>query len=528
MWSSPLALRESEQKGVVRAVGILGASRAWVVGLAIGKNVLAAYLFGTSADMDVYFIAQVIPDLAQYMAVTGLFNFIPLYAKARAERGEAGAIETAGRISTLWMGLLLAGVIVAYVTIPLSMRVVAPGFEGLTRVKAESYTRRLLGMALAVGTARILNALLVARKEFGITSMGEVSFQASSLAYVLIFHDWGVISLVWGMIFGGFVQLGISAAGLVARRLQVPIRFAPRDESVREMFRLSIPVYIGNGGARINGVITRAFASSLAAGSVSALYYALYMVDTLVEGFSQSVTRALFPFFAQEFASNGSMSNSLRRSIVSASIVLLPVSVGAVVLSRPLIQLLLQRGAFDAASTEMTVQAFRVYAPALCVMVVSDILAAAYYAQRNTASPVKVGLARVAVTALGCAALVPVLGHVGIAAAQCTGQIFKGVMLMKLLGREDDRRALRDALAPLSKLAIAALGMGALVTLTALTIAPIAGPGARGHVVVLLSGAIAGASAYFLAVRRLCPDEVSYCVRAVRGVIPRRWRLRWE
>lgn len=509
---------------VLRATGIVGAGSAGVAVLGFGKNLLAAYYFGTSLSMDTYFLALVIPDMVQYFSITGLFNFIPLFAEARAQKGLSEAWLVAGRLLAYWL-LVLSGLLAVALlaAVPLSW-IVAPGLEPGARVVYLDHTRLLTAMAFAAGAARILSAVLTAQKRFGVPALAEFAFQAASVAYLVVFHELGTMALAGGMVFGGFCQLLVNAAGLRAAGAPIPITLDLRHPVVGRMLKLSLPVYLGNAGAKVNQVVIAAFGSTLSAGGLSALQYSFAAVDVLGRMMGQTLSRALFPFLADQYAQDKSeeVTHSLERSLVATVLLTLPAGVGLGLLAYPVVVVVFQRGSFDASSAALTTSALQIYAPALVAFGVNYVLSSAYFARGDTLTPMKLGFVRVFAAMVLCSLLVPVLGHRGIALATTASEFLK-LALMLAVGRlPAETLAIRRGLVAGARLGAAAIAMAAVVwpltQLEALRV-PHAGP----QTVVALAGAIvAGGAAYFVAVRIFTPSEFAYFRAQLRRLSRRR------
>jgi putative peptidoglycan lipid II flippase len=507
---------------VMRATGIIGGASLIVTALGFLKNLLAAYYFGTSSAMDIYLFALVIPDMAQFMSITGLFNFIPIFAETRARAGEKEAWHVASRLVTYWLLLLCGVLVVCSVAAGALSWVVAPGLDADARAIYVVQTRLLMFMALGMGGARILAAVHNARKHFLVPALGEVVFQTTSIAFLVTFHEYGTTALAGSMVFGGFCQLLVNAIGLRVKRAWLPIVLDPRHPAVVRLLRLTLPVYISNAGAKINQVVNAAFASLLTAGALSALQYAYMGVDIIATTVGLSLSRALFPFLSEHFAEGRGeeVTRSLDRGLVATTLLILPASLGLGLLAHPVIVLLFQRGSFGAESTALTVAALRIYAPVLLPLGLGQILLTVYFAQANTTTPMKLGLVRVGIAALLCWLLVAPLGHRGIALATTISEFAKLYLMATFLRRPEQREGLLLALRSGGRLALAGALMVAVVwPLSRLDV--LANMTHEPASIAALAGTIlGGALVYFAGVRLFAPAEFSYFWAHARRLLP--------
>ncbi|MGH9321900.1 MAG: murein biosynthesis integral membrane protein MurJ [Vicinamibacteria bacterium] len=502
--------------GILRATALLGASSVTVALVGFLKNILAAYFFGTSGAMDAYLLALVIPDLTMHLAGTGAFNFIPLFASERA-RSEKVAWSSAGKLLTYWLFLLAGAIAIASIATAPLIRVVGPGLEPGLRETTVDMTRLLLWMAAPVGAARLLAMVLYAEKRFLASASSEAIFQIVSTAYFVLFHSWGVASLVWGQIIGGAVQLLVIGVALRNRRHQIRPDLDFRSEPVAKAIRLSLPVYVGNVAAKLNNVVNRAFASLLGVGAVSSLQYAALLVESPVRILASSLTAALFPFLSEQFASKEieRSRDAVAQAIRTTTVLFLPLAVFMFVAATPLVQALFERGSFDARSTELTVGALQILAPAVLALGLNELLGSVFHSRQEPRVPLTAGLARVTLNVLLCALLSPVLGHRGIALALTVSAYFKlGVLWMHLrgfLGSDRTRELLKDA--------ARSLGAGA----TTLALAWFAAEGLERFVQGLAPFrlalvALTVGAGYVAALRLFCPEELSRYRTALRAL----------
>jgi putative peptidoglycan lipid II flippase len=405
-------------RAFVHALVVVVASSASALAVGFFKSLLSAYYFGTSGAMDAYLLALLLPDMAMQLARTGAFNFIPLFAAERL-RSEEDAWKAASKMLSYWLALLAAAVVLALVVAPAAMAILAPGYNGEQRAQTLELTRALLLMTASCGTGKVLGVVLHAERRFIVAGVSEVAFQAGSTLYLLAFHEMGIAALAWAQVFGGLLQLLVAAGGLYARRRQLRVGIDLKNAAVRTMIRLSLPVYLGDSGDKVNLIVTRAFGSMLAAGAVSALQYAYTPIEGLHRMLATPLATALFPFLSGRFAESDQRLAriSLGRIMVVATVAFLPLSAVTWLLADPMVVVLFERGSFDGASTALTASALRLFAPSIFALGLNELIISSFHARQQTLIPVRAGFVRVACNALLCAAFAPLLGHRGIALA---------------------------------------------------------------------------------------------------------------
>jgi len=511
---------------LVRATGVVLFSSATVMTVGLIKNVLAAFYFGTSGDMDSYLLALLLPDIVMQLARTGAFNFIPLFA-AESRRSEEAAWDAAARMLTYWLLLLVVALGIGFLVSSPAVTLLAPGLSPALRGQTQGFTRVLLLMAATVGVARILAVTLHAERRFLAAGASEAVFQVVSVLYLVAFHDWGISALVWAQVVGGFAQLFVAALGLWKERRRIRPSFDFRTGPVRKMVRLSLPVYLGDSGDKVNLMVTRAFASLLPAGAVSALQYALTLIEGLHSLLVGSFITALFPYLSQRFARGGDRGAfvGLHRAAVLTSLIFLPLAAGVWLAAEPLVVLLFERGSFDVASTDLTASALRLYSPALLALGLNALVGSMFHARQDTLTPMRAGLVRVGVNIALCATLAPVLGHRGIALATTLALFAKLAHLMSALRRLLPDRTLGVTLRAMIRPVPAVL-------LMAVVVYPLAALAHTPRILedyalaLLLALGLLGLSAYAAGLWLFCRRELVFYVALVHRALVRSSRLR--
>jgi putative peptidoglycan lipid II flippase len=507
------------QGGVVRAMTLVVGSSA--LGSAIGflKNVLAASYFGTSGSMDAYLVALVLPDLVSNFALTGAFNFIPLFAEQMAISDEAGW-RAANKMVTYWLTLLLVVLIVVVVLTPWIVGVIAPGFGGAQRERTITISRVLFLMTASVATSEVLSLPLLAERRFFAVAASEVAFQIGSTAFLVAFRGWGISALVWGMVCGGLVQLLVVVVGLgdVRRRLRLDLDL--RAPIVRRMLGLTMPTYIGNMSAKLNSVINRGFGSLLPEGAVSSLQYGMTLIDAPVSLLASPATRTLFPFLASQFTEDEKRARAnLSRALFSLTAMFAPIAVGIYMLARPIVRIMFQRGSFTGHSTDLTVGALQIYAPLILTLALNGLLTAAFNARKNTQMPMRVGVLRVALNASLCFAFVPSFGVRGIALSNTVADFVKVLLLGFFLWRVFPREEAGSTLTSMGRL-VPPLALMALVVYPAGR-AVMAANSWLATVLSLVAVALLGAVVYLATFALFCRAEFAHYAAIARDELER-------
>jgi len=363
------------------------------------REIVIARQFGTSAEMDAYLAAFRLPDFLFYVVAGGALGsaFIPTFTGHLARADLSGAWRLASAVIN-WVVLSLSALgglaaVFAPVLVSYFYGNFTPGQQALT----VELMRWMLISTVIFGVSGLLMGILNARQHFLLPALAPVVYNGLIiLGAWLLGPLWGVRGLTIGVVLGALGHLLIQLPGLAPGQQRMVYRpvLALGDPSLHEVGRLLAPRMLGLAAVQLNFLVNTILASSLAAGSLTALNYG-WIIMLLPQGvIAQSVATALFPTLAA-LAAGGEKAEMRRIFAATLRTMLfltLPAAVGLLVLREPIIQLLLERGQFDSTSTRLTAWALGFYALGLVGHAVVEIAVRAFYALKNTKTPVAIGV----------------------------------------------------------------------------------------------------------------------------------------
>ncbi len=396
---------EQTGRGAVHVgTGIL-ASR--VFGL-IRQRALAHYL-GLSFAADAFNAAFRIPNFLQNLFGEGVLSasFIPVYARLIAEGDEAEATRTAGAIGTLLTLTTAVLVLIGVLATPLLIGLIAPGFTGDKRQLTIVLVQILFpGAGLLVISAWCLGIQNSHRK-----------FLLSYSAPIV----WNVAIIAALVAKGGSdapASLAVVAAGasVVGSALQLMVqlptvfRLVPRiapslgrgSEHVRTVIRNFVPVFVGRGVVQISAYVDTMIASFLPGGAVAALASAQVLYTLPVSLFGMAVSAAELPAMSSVAGERDEIAAALRtrleRGLRRIAFFVLPSGIAFIALGDIVAGALFQTGRFTHADTIYVWGILAGSAVGLLASTLGRLYASAYYALRDTRTPLRFATIRVVLT----------------------------------------------------------------------------------------------------------------------------------
>lgn len=434
------ARRETER--VARAAGTIGVYTLLSRLLGFVRDMVLARLFGASLAADAFFVAFRIPNLFRELLAEGTMSaaFVPVFTEKLARGDRDGAWALASRVFTLLLILLVAVVALGIAAAPLIVRVMAPGFahdpgqEQLTVL----LTRIMFPYLLFIGLSALAMGILNAHRAFALPALAPFCFNLALISAALwlapAFAE-PTLAVAWGVVAGGAAQLLLQVPGLVRKRMVPRLAFAPRDPEVRRIGRLMLPVVFGLSVTQVNLLVNTLLASLLATGSVSYLYYGMRLIQFPLGVFGVALATAILPSLSTQAAKGDltGLQSGVADALKLVAFVTVPAMAGLIALRVPIISVLFERGAFDAAATRGVAIAVAAYAAGLWAFAAVRIVAATFYALQDTTTPVRAAAIAMAVNVALNLALLKPLGHGGLALATSLAAMLNLTLLVYAL-----------------------------------------------------------------------------------------------
>lgn len=462
-----------DPRRLTRAAGLIAAATLISRLLGYVRDGAIAWYFGAGTSADVFFAAFRIPNLTRRLLVEGALNnaFIPIFTDIRQTEGTDAALRF-GRC--MFRMVVVAGlflVVAGWWLAPLLVRwLVAPGFAENSAKLALTFSllRMMLPYLFFVGLVAVAAGILNGLGHFGAPAMAQ-----AVLNIVVIAALFGIVPMVsppvkglaFGVVLGGLCQWMVQWPCLVScgiRRVRSRAWLHPQMKSVLGMLTATI---MSTAVYQINLVTGTLLASWLPEGHISCLYYAERLVQFPLGLFAVAGATALLPTLSR-LASVGNRSALNQRLSDALRVVffaILPAAVGLMVLRRPIVALLFERGAFGPSASHLTANALLYYALGLWAVAAVPIIHAALFALKKSRIPVLAALAAIAVNLMLGLVLREWMQSGGIALAGSLAAMFHCALLLGLLKRSGISLVWASVGKSLLQSAMCALAMGAIV-----------------------------------------------------------------
>ena len=392
------------------------------------RDIMLAAILGAGPVADAFFVALRLPNHFRAIFAEGAFNaaFVPAYAHLYGQ-SEASAKLFANRIFTLLFGAQIVLLVVAWLFMPQVIALLAPGFsdDPARGELAISLTRITFPYLLLITLVTLYGGMLNVMHRFASAAAAPIFLNLSMMATLALaaFFPGAGYAAAWGVLIAGFLEFFLLAAD--AARSGILPRFAPLklDDDVRSFFRALGPATIGSMGTQVALFADTIIATFLPAGALSALYYADRLNQLPIGVIGIAIGTVLLPEMSRRLTSSdhaGAMA-SQRRAFDFTLLFSVPFVAAFLTVPDVIMRAMFARGAFSKADAAAAGATLAAYAVGLIPFVLIRSAVAAFYARKDTATPVKAALTGVAVNVALKIVLVGSLAQVGLALATAVG-----------------------------------------------------------------------------------------------------------
>ena len=395
-----------------------------ILGL-VRQRIFSKY-FGLFDAADVFGQALRIPNFLQNLFGEGVLSasFIPVYAHLLAEGDEKEAGRVAGAIGAI-LALVTSGlVLVGVLATPWLIFAIAPGFHGAKRELTIRLVRILFpGVGMLVLSAWCLGILNSHRKFFLSYSAGvmwNVAMILTLVAFRRLVPNQLAIVLAWGSVAGSALQFGVQLPAVLSLARGLRLRLDTAAPHVRQVLRSFGPVFVSRGVVQISAYVDSLLASLLGQGAVAGLMNAQTLYLLPVSLFGMSVSAAELPAMSSTLGDRQQVAAVLRERLNAAlrriAFFIVPSAMAFLALGDVITAALFETGRFTHADTLYVWAILAGSAVGLLASTLGRLYSSTYYALRDTRTPLRYAVIRVALTgALGYLAAIWLPRWIGIA-----------------------------------------------------------------------------------------------------------------
>ena len=436
--------QEKAQEGVARAAGViaLGNIASRVLGLI--RETVIANLFGASGLVSVFRVASIVPTMLYELLIGGMLSavLIPVFSEVVEKEGRAALWALFSRVASLIAVLLAALVFALELLAPQVAWLLGGGFSPELQADLTRMLRILAPALLLLGLSGAVTGLLYTLKRFTLPAFGASVYNLGIITAALLLADkWDAFSLAIGVSLGAALQLAIQLPDL--RPVKLRFRLDLSHPALRRILMLYLPIAAGLVVSNGQVAIDRRLASGTGESSIAWMANATTLVQLPHGLVAVAVSLAVLPTLSR-LAAQGDVEGfrlTLGRGLRVVLVLVIPATLGLLILAEPVVALLFQHGQFTAYDTAQTSMALRLYLLGLVFASIDWPLNYAFYARQNTLTPALVGVFSVGVYLVVALLLVRPWGMLGLVLADSAKHLGHAAMMLYLTRRQTGKLA---------------------------------------------------------------------------------------
>jgi putative peptidoglycan lipid II flippase len=424
-----------------------------IVGLI--REIVAANFFGVTGPMSAFTIAFQVPNLVRALFADAALQgaFVPVFTELLEKGRKREAVHVASSLFFLIL-VVLGGITAIFILAAgLIMPLFTPGFSDHLTDLTVGLAQVLFPIVLLMALTGVLAGMLNSMEHFSIPALAPVAWNVVIIIFLTVLRpqfggDDHIYAYAVGVLVGTVVQFLMPIPWL--RRYGVALKpsFDWRNEHVRRVLKLMLPVTLALGIINFDNLINSIFGTLVSSEAPAAIdrAFRIYMLPQGI--FSVAIATILFPTLSR-FATRkdydglrSTMSNGMRL----IALMLIPSAVLMMVLAVPITRLIYQRGVFDSEATHLVSTAMIFWALSLPAQGISLLFSRTYFSLQRPWITTAIAVANLLVNVGISAALYGPFGIAGIVLGSVAGTltmtIAQGAGLSSLLEGIEERRSL--------------------------------------------------------------------------------------
>lgn len=490
--------------------------------LGLGRELALTYVYGADAIADVYITALSIPGVLFATIASALSTtFIPLFFEINKSKGREKSLLFANNIFNIVIVLTIIMAAFGFIFAKPLVKLFAMNFEGEKLALAIDFTRIMIFGIVFIGLSNIMTSWLQINENFTIPGMVAYPYNILIIGSILLSAIGNPKIMVIGTLIGIASQFVFQLPFAIKNGYKYKVYFNIDDEYIKKMMMLIMPVFIGVAVNQLNTIIDRSLASTLGDGAITILNSANRLNYFVLGIFIATISTVIYPILSK--LSNEDNKEKLKdiivKSINSVILLIIPISVGAIVLSKPVVRIVFERGAFDSDATNITAIVLSCYSIGMIGFGLRDVLSKVFYSIQDTKTPMVNGALSMGMNIVLNIILIKFLGHAGLALATSISALICIVLLLnslkKTIGYFGQDKIMKTTLKSL----ISAAVMGVVTYFMYNILANILGVGFIQEVTALFGAIGIGAIIYGVLIIILKVEEVSVIANMIKRKI---------
>ncbi|NME82399.1 murein biosynthesis integral membrane protein MurJ [Clostridium sp. SM-530-WT-3G] len=470
------------------------------------RDMLIANNFGAGMYTDAYNIAVTIPETIFTLIGLAISTaFLPMLSRVQANKGRKEMYNFANNVINILFIISLIFFAVSSIYSREIVSIVANGLSGEAFDIAVRLTRITLINLLFLSINACFTSILQVDEDFIIPSILGLFFNLPMIVYLLLFRNYDIVGLTIANVIGNLFRVIVQIPCLINNGYKYKLFIFLRDERLKEIGILILPVIVGAGANSLNMIVDKNIASSLSQGSISALDYGQKLILFINTIITTSILNVAYPVMANMRSSGNDdgFIHTLKKTISYLALLLIPVTVGAIILGKDIVKIVYGRGQFNEYAIQMTTLAFVGYGAGIFFTGIRDVLNSTLFSMGKTKTTAINGIIGVIINIILSITLSKYLGILGIAISSSIAMAVTSLLLLRSIRKLERNFTIKDIIKSIIMILISSIIMGSGIILLMLLINC-----TLPSIITLVIGTGTGCIIYFVLCRLLKIQEI--------------------
>lgn len=433
------------------------------------RDIVLAQTFGAGQISDAYLTALNIP-IVLFDGISAALGttFIPIYFKIKSSKDQDEVNKFTSNILNIVIIISFLFILLGIIFAPYIVKIFAVGFKGEVFNLTVSYSKILIFSMIFIATNGLVSSYLVASGNVYISGAITIPFNILVIVSIILAAKTNSYIMVYGTLIAYIAQLLFQIPLLIKKGYKHKITINLKDENIRNILILVVPVFLGSYINQINAVVNRTLASTLDSGSITALNYANKLNMFAVGVIAVSISTIMYPRLSKLSSENNSLlfKINLSKAINMIVIIMLPIMVIMTSFSTEIVKILFESGSFNSHDTYLTSTALYFYSIGILAYGLKELLAKSFYSLQDTKTPVKNATISVIINIILSIILVRIIGIGGLALSSSISAMVTAILLLVSLRKKVGKLGFSYILITFIKVCIASIVMFIIMKFT--------------------------------------------------------------
>lgn len=469
------------------------------------RDQLITYKFGATVYTDAYKLSASIPDII--FTIIGLAistTFVPMLSKIKVKSGQKEMYKFANNIINILFCISFVIFVVSMIFPEVIVKALAKNADMQTIAIATELTRILLINLVFLCINACFTAMLQVNEDFVIPSILGLFYNLPIILYLVFAKDFNVYGLTVANVIGNFFKVAVQIKPLNKHGYRYKIFIDFKDERVKKILILILPVVVSAGANSLNLVVDKNIASGIQVGAITALDCSQLLVNFINAMITTSISSVIYPVLANKISEGNEKGflEVLTKTIVYLALLLIPITAGMMIYGEDVIKLIFGHGNFKESDVSLAFSAFIGYTVGLFFTGIRDILNSTLFSMGRTKVTAINGVIGVVINIILSIVLAKEIGITGISLASSIAMLVTSLLLIKSIIKIEGKLEIKKIINKIIKIIIAAVVMSVVVISTNVVMASL------NYIFTLILGGTIGAVVYFIVIYKFKIEEV--------------------